>query len=140
MTHDTTDDTTRLYRTDQLRITDETDAADVVAFIERSIDPIYIEDATVWNFSNHPFRPDRFRSDIENPAGRTFVLPFQVTTTWGLMLQLLPKPIQMAEPVLWRGDQYEVYDNYLAQLGPQRRVTVQQSLVKRLLEQGDYPE
>lgn len=108
------------YEDDALKMTSETTVDEVQSFVRRRTqNPYIVGGKVIWNFSNH--KPDMealefaANNKLENDK---YVIPFQVTGSWGFMVQFLPQQLQRSEILVYKqqyGD-YAAYTNLAAKL------------------------
>lgn len=125
------------YRSDALYVTEETTVDEIVDFLRRSIEnPIIVGDEgdenVVWNFSTHEV--DSSVLDVQGKDCDRFIVPYQVTGTWGFMYSLLPEELKSAELLVYRGDagEYYAYRNFYRTTPSERHEQVSQDLARRL--------
>lgn len=131
------------YRNDALYVTEDTTIDEIVDFLRSSIEnPIIIGENgenIVWNFSTHEV--DRSILDVEGKDCDRFIIPYQVTGTWGFMYQLLPEQLKSAELLVYRQDagEYYAYRNFYRTTQNERQSGIRQDLARRL-ERTSIPE
>lgn len=117
MSHPTTDDHRDLY------VDDETTIEEIKEFLyNRTSNPVRIEDKVVWNFNNHDIKEDVLREAVVDKLREDeFIIPFQVSGTWGLMYHLLPRRLKEAEILVYHPhtDEYRAFNNFINRM-PQR--------------------
>lgn len=101
------------YKNDSLRMTSQTTVDEVKSFLRKRIrQPYRIQDTTVWNFSNHDIEQEALEKGVNGKLERDrYVIPFQVTGSWGFFTQILPETIQEAEILVYK-PQFEEYSAY----------------------------
>jgi len=128
------------YREEALYVTEDTSVDEVVAYLRHCIEnPIERGENIIWNFSTHEIDWDAL--DIESKDQTRFIIPYQVTGTWGFIYQLLPEDIKSAELLVYHGDDetYYAYRNFYRTTGDERQDQVRQDLGRRL-ESSDVAE
>lgn len=103
------------YREDTLRMTSDTELDEVLTFIkQRARNPYTVNGKIIWDFSNHKPDMEALEFATENKLENDeYVIPFQVTGTWGFIIQLLPERLRNAEILVFKkqyGD-YAAYEN-----------------------------
>lgn len=109
------------YREDTLRMTSDTQLDEVLGFIKRRTrNPYTVNGKIIWDFSNHKPDMEALEFATENKLeNNEYVIPFQVTGTWGFIIQLLPERLQNAEILVFKkqyGD-YAAYENMYRLMG-----------------------
>jgi len=89
-------------------------------------------DNVLWNFASHDLREDKL--DLEGKDEDRFIVPFQVTSTWGMMFTLLPEEIRNAENLIWRDDldEYHAYNQLYREVSDERRREMKRHLAKEV--------
>jgi hypothetical protein len=126
MVENNTDTDDRIGRSsfaqDALYIDSDTTPEEVKDFLRQRVEnPIKIESegVTVWNFSAHDVDIEALEYAAKNVLReKTFVIPFQVTGTWGAMFSLLPKELKEAEVLIYKPSEqkYFAYRNFYAEI------------------------
>lgn len=110
------------FAQDALYIDSDTTPEEVKDFLRHRVEnPIEIESegVKVWNFSAHDVDLEALEYAAKNVLReKTFVIPFQVTGTWGAMFSLLPKELKEAEVLIYKPSEnkYFAYRNFYAEI------------------------
>lgn len=101
------------YEDDSLMMSSDTALEEVQSFVRRRLqNPYMINGKVIWNFSNHKPDLDALEFCTRNKLEEDrYVIPFQVTGTWGFMVQLLPEDMKKYELLVYK-PQYEDYAAY----------------------------
>lgn len=121
------------YREEALYVTEDTTVDQVVAYLRHCIEnPVQQGDNIIWNFSTHEI--DWSALDIEDKNQNRFIIPYQVTGTWGFIYQLLPEDIKSAELLVYHANDetYYAYRNFYRTTGRDRQDQIRQDLGRRL--------
>lgn len=107
--------------TNDLYVTEDTTVEELVEYMTDVIENPYTEDThdgrkVVWNFSTHEINPDDM--NLEAKECDEFIVPFGVTTTWGMMFALLPQRLRNAENLVWntREQEYHAYNQFYSKM------------------------
>lgn len=105
------------FADDGLRVDSDTTIEDIEEFLyRRAENPICVGDTTVWNFNSYEVDRDALEYAVtEKLENEEFVIPFQVTGTWGMMYHLLPRRLKKAEILVYhtnRGE-YRAFNNFI---------------------------
>lgn len=98
----------------------DTELEEVMQFLRgRLRNPYMMNGKVIWNFSNH--KPDLEALEFcteEKLEKERYIIPFQVTGTWGFMVSLLPEDMRKYELLVYKpqhGD-YAAYRNLRAEI------------------------
>lgn len=102
-------------------MTSDTELDEVLDFIKnRTRNPYTVNGKIIWDFSNHKPDMEALEFATENKLENDeYVIPFQVTGTWGFIIQLLPDRLRNAEILVFKkqyGD-YAAYQNMYRLMG-----------------------
>lgn len=118
-----------------LYVTEDTKVEELLEFVrERTENPLveYTSSGkkTVWNYSSHDVVTDEL--DLGAKRCSKFVIPFQVTSTWGMIFTLLPEEIRSAENLIWhQNDQtYYAYNQFYKEMPGEQREEFRTNLSK----------
>lgn len=104
------------FASDGLLISESTDAEEVKEFLRRRMDdPYTFDSAVVYDFNSHRIDSDALENAVEDKLrGEKYLIPYQVTGTWGFMYHLLPQSVKEAEILVYHpGDEcYYAYQNF----------------------------
>lgn len=108
------------YEDDSLRMSSETELEEVESFIRNRLrNPYMMNGKIVWNFSNHKPNLDALEFCTENKLEKDkYIIPFQVTGSWGFMVHLLPEEMKRYEILVYKPqyEDYAAYSNLLAEM------------------------
>jgi len=128
------------YREEALYVTEDTTVDQITAYLRHCIEnPVRQGENVIWNFSTHEI--DWPALDVEGKDQSRFIIPYQVTGTWGFIYQLLPEDIRSAELLVYHADdqKYYAYRNFYRTTGSDRQDQIRQDLGRRL-EASDVAE
>jgi len=128
-----TNDTGTPYREEALYVTEDTSVDQIVAYLRHCIEnPVRQGENVIWNFSTHEI--DWSALDVRGKDQSRFIIPYQVTGTWGFIFQLLPEDIRAAELLVYHADdqKYYAYRNFYRTTGADRQDQIRQDLGRRL--------
>lgn len=127
------DDKGTPYREEALYVTEDTTVDEITAYLRHCIEnPIRQDDNVIWNFSTHEIDWDGLR--VSDKDQERFLIPYQVTGTWGFIYQLLPEEIKEAEILVYHTDdeRYYAYRSFYRTTGRDRQDQIRQDLARRL--------
>lgn len=123
----------------ELYVTEDTGVDEVLEFVrERTENPLVRNTSSgrkiVWNYSSYDVVEDEL--DLEAKRCSKFVIPFQVTSTWGMIFSLLPEEIRSAENLIWHQNEgtYYAYNQFYKEIPRERREEYQTNLAKVIPE------
>lgn len=98
----------------------DTTLEEVQGFVKKRFrNPYIMEGKVIWNFSNHQPNMEALEFATKNKLEKDrYLIPFQVTGTWGFMMQLLPKEIKEIEILVYKPqfEDYAAYTNLRAEM------------------------
>lgn len=124
------------YEEDALMMSSDTELEEVKGFVkDRLRNPYMMNGKVIWNFSNH--KPDLdalefcTRKKLENDK---YIIPFQVTGTWGFMVQLLPDEMKEYELLVYKPqfEDYAAYENLRARMEKEQVEEFKDSMARDL--------
>jgi len=124
-------------RDDALFVRESTSVEEVVEYVRNRLeDPVRFDGNTVWNLSSYEFDEESFSSKREDE----FVVPFEVTGTWGVMFALLPERVREAELLVYQEsqDEYIAYRNFYDELPALQRKEFRSSMSKLVDDSYTY--
>lgn len=116
-------------RDDALFVRESTTVEELLEYVRNRIEePVRFDGNTVWNLSSYEFDEEAFSSKREDE----FVVPFEVTGTWGVMFSLLPERVREAELLVYQDsqDEYIAYKNFYDDLPALQRREFRSSMSK----------
>jgi len=128
---------------DGLYIDKDTTVEEIKAFLQRRAEnPIVIDSVTIWDFCGY----DRDGEALEKAVKRKlkhdkYIIPFQVSGTWGTMFHLLPESLKEAEILVYdaRAEVYKGYKNYTREMAMEQRNAFKYDLAKRVKDAESEP-
>ena len=128
---------------DGLYISSQTDVEDIKDFLKRrSENPVVINGVRIWDFCGY----ERDEDALEHAAKRKlrddkYIIPFQVTGTWGYMFHLLPEYLKDAEILVYdpKRGAYNAYRNFSQELASEQEDAFRQDLAKRVADSEPDP-
>lgn len=121
------------YKEDALYIKDETTIDDIMDYLRECVEnPVIIDDTIIWNFSTHKVDLDGLKLDSYDQD--EFIIPYQVSGTWGFIFSLLPDRIKEAELLIYHQDvrEYRAYKSFYRISVKERREQLAQDLSRRM--------
>lgn len=119
-----------------LYIDSETETDDIMEFVrERTENPIRIDDTVIFNFSSYEIQDKTLRRAVRTKLQKDkYIIPFQVTGTWGYLYYLLPDNLKEAEILVYHPDKedYFAYRNFYDETSIEREEEFRRSLSKIL--------
>lgn len=104
------------FADDGLLISEDTDAEEVKSFLRRRMEnPYRFDNAVVYDFNSHKIDANALEEAVNGKLrGGKYLIPYQVTGTWGFMYHLLPESVKEAEILVYHpGDgEYYAYQNF----------------------------
>lgn len=127
---------------DALFIDRNTSVDDVKQFIQRRIEnPIVIDETVIWDFCGYQRDRQALEEavDIKLQSDR-YIIPFQVTGTWGFMYHLLPQELKDAEILVYdpQREIYKGYKNFAEAMSVEQQKSFRQDLAKRVADSEAY--
>lgn len=120
---------------DGLYIDSDTTVEEIKEFITRRVEnPVVIDGTTVWDFCGYELNEDALEQAVRTKLREDkYVIPFQVTGTWGFMYHLLPGELRDSEILVYDPGQgtYKGYKNYARDLATEQEEAFRQDLAKR---------
>lgn len=132
----TDNDNGTAYRKDALYVTEDTTVDEIADYLRTQVaNPVVEGDNIIWNFSTHGIDWDAL--DIEPKEQDRFMIPYQVTGTWGFMFQLLPEELKQAEILVYHTDDeaYYAYRNFYRTTPGERSDQIKSDLSRRLVSE-----
>jgi hypothetical protein len=127
------------FADDGLLISENTDAEEVKDFLRRRMDnPYHFDGAVVYDFNSHEIDADALEEAVdEKLTNDRYLMPYQVTGTWGFMYHLLPESVKEAEILVYHpGDEkYYAYQNFHPEVPSEVQNEFRHQL-SRLADQG----
>lgn len=124
-------------------ITSDTTYDEVVEFMEHRLkQSIEVNGSTIFNLSSYDVDEAALIDAIELKLDKeVYVIPHQVTSTWGFMMTVLPERLKNADVLVYATDQneYRAYDSFYRQMNGSQRAQQQmdfQTLVEEELADG----
>ena len=121
--------------TNKLFVQDDTTGEELLEYVRECVEnPVRVETATgenvVWNFSSYDVVQHGL--ELQDKRHNEFVIPFQVTSTWAMIFEMLPERIKRAENLIWRPDEqkYYAYNQFYRDIEPERREEFSNHLAK----------
>lgn len=128
------------FADDALLIDNDTTTEDIKEFLKRRVeDPQQVGDAVVWNFNSHKIDREALKRDLRGKLrGDRYLIPYQVTGTWGFMFDLLPQDVKEAEILVYHphDEEYYAYRNFYSDI-PQEVRTEFRHQLSRLADTRD---
>ena len=128
---------------DGLYIDGETTVDEVQDFLKRRAeDPININGTMVWDFCGYERDAQALEESVRYKLqGDKYIIPFQVTGTWGYMFHLLPEHLKSAEILVYdpRQEVYKGYKNFSRSLSVEQEKAFRQDLAKRVADTDPEP-
>lgn len=105
------------FAEDALLINEDTEPEEVKSFLRRRVEDPYQFDngSVVYDFNSHEIDAQALEEAVEDKLrGDKYLIPYQVTGTWGFMYHLLPDDVKEAEILVYHpGDEeYYAYQNF----------------------------
>lgn len=104
------------FAEDALFISESTTSDEVKEFLRnRTEDPHRFDNAVVYDFNSHKIDASALERAVEEKLqGEKYLIPYQVTGTWGFMYHLLPKSVKEAEILVYhpQDEEYYEYQNF----------------------------
>ena len=100
---------------EDLYITDDTEKAEVDAFVRSRLEkPAVLNDVVVFNFSGFTLDGTALVNAASDLDGGVYVIPYQVPGTWGYMVDVLPPEVSDAPLLTYRREEgeYHAYTNW----------------------------
>lgn len=128
---------------DGLYIDGETTVDEIQTFLKRRAErPIRIKDTVIWDFCGYERDWDALERAVKSKLqGQKYIIPFQVTGTWGYMYHLLPEHLKDAEILVYdpRSGMYKGYKNFARDLAHEQEKAFRQDLAKRVADAEPEP-
>jgi hypothetical protein len=104
------------FADDALFISENTTTDEVKDFLRRRIeDPHEFEDAVVYDFNSYEVDAAALEEAVQGKLRQEkYLIPYQVTGTWGFMYHLLPESVKEAEVLVYhpQDEEYYAYQNF----------------------------
>lgn len=108
------------FADDALFIGEETTPGDVKSFLRRRVEnPHKFDNAVVYDFNSHRIDAEALENSVEEKLrGEKYLIPYQVTGTWGFMYHLLPDDVKEAEILVYhpQDEEYYAYQNFFPEV------------------------
>lgn len=128
---------------DGLYIDRDTTVSEIKEFLKRRAEnPVVINDTTIWDFCGYERDEQALQEAVQYKLqDDRYIIPFQVTGTWGYMFHLLPEHLKDAEILVYdpRQGTYKGYKNYARELASEQEDTFRQDLAKRVADAEPEP-
>lgn len=129
--------------TDGLYIDRGTSVEEIKEFItRRAANPIIIDGVTIWDFCGYDRDKDALQKAVKRKlTDDKYIIPFQVTGTWGYMFHLLPQELRSAEILVYdnRQGMYKGYRNFARDLSVEQEQAFRQDLARRVADVEPNP-
>lgn len=128
---------------DGLYIDSDTTTDDILSFLKGRVEnPVVVEDTTIWDFCGYERDEEALRQAVRHKLqADKYIIPFQVTGTWGFMFHLLPEDLKDAEILVYdpKNGTYKGYRNYARDLATEQEEAFRQDLAKRVADAEPDP-
>lgn len=128
---------------DGLYIDSDTTVAEIQAFMKRRAhNPVKYQDTVIWDFCGFERDEDALREAVKYKLkSDRYLIPFQVTGTWGFMYHMLPERLKDAEILVYdaRQNTYKGYTNYSRMMSREQTRAFRQDLAKRVADAEPDP-
>lgn len=128
---------------DGLYIDRDTTVEEIKEFLKyRAQNPIVIDGTVIWDFCGYERDEEALREAVRiKLQGDKYIIPFQVTGTWGYMFHLLPEHLKDAEILVYDPRQgiYKGYRNYARDLSREQEQSFRQDLARRVADAEPEP-
>lgn len=128
---------------DGLYIDRNTDVGEVKEFLKRrAANPVVIDDTMIWDFCGYERDSQALQEAVQYKLkDNKYIIPFQVTGTWGYMFHLLPEHLKDAEILVYdsRNEMYKGYRNFARDLASEQEDAFRQDLAKRVADAEPAP-
>lgn len=129
---------------DGLYVDGDTTVQEVKEFLKRRVEnPIVIEDTIIWDFCGYERDEQALLQAVRHKLqGDKFIIPFQVTGTWGYMFHLLPEELKNGEILVYdaRNGIYKGYKNFHRHLPVEQEESFRRDLARRVSDTELRPE
>lgn len=119
-----------------LFIDGSTSVEEIKEFLKRRTEnPVVIDDTTIWDFCGYERDPPALQEAVRHKLqGNKYIIPFQVTGTWGYMFHLLPEDLKEAEILVYdpRRGVYKGYKNFHQDMSVEQQESFRRDLAKRV--------
>jgi hypothetical protein len=122
------------YRDDALYISEDTTVDEIVDYMIACMEnPVRVGDSIVWNYSTHEIDHQSI-DEVKSKEQDRFIIPYQVTSIWAFMFQLLPEPMKNAESLVYDSDvqKYYAYRGLYRTTVNERQDQIRNELARRL--------
>lgn len=128
---------------DGLYIDRDTTVDEIKDFLKRRAEnPVVVDGTVIWDFCGYERDTAALEEAVRNKLrADKYIIPFQVTGTWGYMFHLLPEHLQDAEILVYdpRSSKYKGYRNYARDLATEQEAAFRQDLAKRVADAEPEP-
>lgn len=128
---------------DGLYLGADTTIEDIKAFLQRRAEnPVVVDDTHIWDFCSYERDDDALQEAVQYKLrADKYIIPFQVTGTWGYMFHLLPEDLRDAEILVYdpKSGTYRGYTNYARDLASEQEEAFRQDLARRVADAEPDP-
>jgi hypothetical protein len=127
------------FADDALFISENTTADEVKEFLRRRVEnPHLFDNAVVYDFNSHEIDAQALEDAVQGKLqGEKYLIPYQVTGTWGFMYHLLPNSIKEAEILVYhpQDEEYYAYQNFYPEIPPEVQEEFTHQLSRRAADE-----
>lgn len=128
---------------DGLYIDGDTSIDEIKEFLKnRAENPVVIDGTVIWDFCGYERNEEALERAVRNKLrGDRYIIPFQVTGTWGLMYHLLPESLKDGEILVYdpRQETYKGYRNFARDIAREQEDAFRQDLARRVADAEPEP-
>lgn len=128
---------------DGLYIDGDTTIEEIKEFLKnRAENPVVIDDTVIWDFCGYERKEEHLREAVQHKLRENrYIIPFQVTGSWGLMFHLLPESLKDAEILVYdaRQETYKGYKNFAQDMAREQEDAFRQDLARRVADAEPEP-
>lgn len=128
------------FADDALFISETTTADEVKAFLRRRVeDPHRFDSAVVYDFNSHEIDAQALEDAVDDKLrDEKYLIPYQVTGTWGFMYHLLPEAIKESKILVYhpQDEEYYAYQNFYPDVAPEVQNEFTHQLSRRAEEEA----
>jgi len=128
---------------DGLYVNSNTNVQDVKEFVRKRIDnPIVVNGTVIWDFCGYERDEEALKEAVRiKLEGDRYIIPFQVTGTWGAMFNMLPEHVQDSQILVYDANKgmYKGYTNFEQQISREEKQAFRQDLAKRAIHAEPTP-
>lgn len=121
---------------DGLYVNSDTTIEEIKGFVKRRVqNPVKVDDTVIWNFAGYKLDKEALRHSVRNKLhDDRYIIPFQVTGTWGYMFHLLPQELKDAEILVYdvKSDTYRGYTNFYSRMSVEEEEAFRRDLARRV--------